>query len=334
MESQKTVFSGIKPTGDLNIGHYLGAIKQWLKLQDNYQCLFCLVNLHALTIPENVKGKLRKQSYDLLALYLSLGLDPKRSQIFLQSDNYFHPYLAWILSCFVNMGQMNRMTQFKEKSVELKQKATLALFDYPVLMAADILLYDTDYVPVGQDQKQHVELARDIAERFNSFCQQNFFKLPLPLIQETGAKIRDLQNPSKKMSKSARESNGIIFILDTKENIYRKIRKAVTDSENQIYYQPEKKPGISNLIEIYSGFTNLSIKDIEKKYQGISYDAFKNDLADIIWGFLKEIQQKYQENIQNIKLLNEILDEGLEYSLNIAQKKTNEVKKILGLQRN
>ncbi len=232
------------------------------------------------------------------------------------------------------MGQMNRMTQFKEKSVELKQKATLALFDYPVLMAADILLYDTDYVPVGQDQKQHVELARDIAERFNSFCQQNFFKLPLPLIQETGAKIRDLQNPSKKMSKSARESNGIIFILDTKENIYRKIRKAVTDSENQIYYQPEKKPGISNLIEIYSGFTNLSIKDIEKKYQGISYDAFKNDLADIIWGFLKEIQQKYQENIQNIKLLNEILDEGLEYSLNIAQKKTNEVKKILGLQRN
>ena len=240
-------------------------------MQEKYDCLFCIVNLHALTIPENVKDKLQKQTYDLLALYLAMGLDPNKSHLFLQSDSPDHTYLYWILECFTPFGQIKRMTQFKEKSDELKERISGGLFDYPVLMASDILLYNSDFVPVGQDQKQHVELARDIVLNFNKLYKTKTLTLPTPLIPKFGAKIMDLQHPEKKMSKSSKDDKGVIFIMDSKDVVKKKISIAITDSENKIKFDPIKKPGISNLIQIYSGFNNLEIKDIEHKYINLSY---------------------------------------------------------------
>lgn len=333
MNTKKTIFSGIKPTGDLNIGHYIGVIKPWVKLQEEYDCLFCIVNLHALTIPENVKDKLQKQTYDLLALYLAMGLDPNKSHLFLQSDNPDHTYLYWILECFTPFGQMKRMTQFKEKSDELKERISGGLFDYPVLMASDILLYNSDFVPVGQDQKQHVELARDIVLNFNKLYKTKTLNLPIPLIPKFGAKIMDLQHPEKKMSKSSKDDKGVIFIMDSKDVVKKKISVAITDSENKIKFDPIKKPGISNLIQIYSGFSNLEIKDIENKYINLSYSDFKKDLIEIIWNVLEPIQTKYAEIIKNTPYINNILDEGLKYALTLSNTKIEEVKKVIGLNR-
>ncbi len=333
INNQKIVFSGIQPTGDLNIGHYLGAIKSWISLQEQYNCLYCVVDLHALTIPENIKNKLPYQTYKLIALYLALGLNPDKIHIFLQSENPNHTYLYWILECFTPFGQLKRMTQFKEKSAELKNIVSGGLFDYPVLMASDILLYNTDLVPVGQDQKQHVELTRDIAENFNKFYKTNCFKIPEPLIPHTGAKIKDLQNPQKKMSKSCNNDKGIIFITDTKTAIEHKISQAVTDSDGTIIFDPVSKPGISNLIQIYSGFSGLSIKHIEQKYEHTTYDVFKKELALIIWNFLAPIQQKYAEYNKNTQYINKILDRGLEYSLSLSNNKITQIKTIIGLNR-
>ncbi len=333
MGNKKTVFSGIKPTGDLNIGHYIGVIKPWAELQNEYDCLFCIVNLHALTVPENVKDNLQKQTYDLLALYIAMGLDPKKSHLFLQSDNPDHTYLYWILECFTPFGQMKRMTQFKEKTEELKDRISGGLFDYPVLMASDILLYDTDFVPVGQDQKQHVELTRDIVLNFNKLYKTNVLHMPTPLIPKFGAKIMDLQNPNKKMSKSAKNEKGIIFVLDSQDVIKKKISQAVTDSDGKVKFDPIKKPAISNLIQIYSGFSGLEIKEIEKKYLSLTYVDFKNDLARIIWDVLGPIQQRYNEIIKDTKYINSILDEGLRYSLALSNKKIEEIKKVVGFNR-
>jgi tryptophanyl-tRNA synthetase len=278
--NKKFIFSGIKPTGELHIGHYIGAVKNWLKLQDDYNCLFSIVDLHAITVPEAVKGKINHDIYDLLATFLAFGLDITKSKIMLQSDNPDHPYLAWILNCFTPFGLAKRMTQFKEKSDELKESVSCGLFSYPMLQAADILLYDAELVPVGEDQRQHIEIAKDIAQRFNKMYSP-VFKLPEPLIQKAGARIKDLYDVSKKMSKSNKDGKGVIFILDTKENIYKKILKAPTDSKNSVKYN-ESQPEISNLIDIYAGISGLSIKEIETKYIGLDYKKFKEDLSDIV----------------------------------------------------
>ena len=325
------VFSGIQPNGDLNIGHYIGAVKNWLKLQDDYNCLYSIVDLHAITVPERVKGKINDNIYSLLSLFLAFGLDVQKSKIMLQSDNQDHPYLAWILNCFTPFGLASRMTQFKEKSDELKESISCGLFGYPILMAADILLYDSNLVPVGEDQKQHLELARDIAQRFNKMYGETF-KIPEPLIQKQGARIKDLYQINKKMSKSSKEDKGIIFILDKKDDIYKKILKAPTDSKNSIKYN-DSQPEISNLINIYNGISGLSIKEIENKYISSDYKIFKEDLADITWNFLENIQNKYTEYINNKDYLNKILDEGLEYSLSITQPKIKQVRKVLGISR-
>lgn len=329
--NKKFIFSGIKPTGDLHIGHYIGAVKNWLKLQDEYNCLFSIVDLHAITIPEAVKGKTQKNIYNLLALFLAFGLDTSKSKIMLQSDNPDHPYLAWILNCFTPFGLAKRMTQFKEKSDELKESVSCGLFSYPILQAADILLYDAELVPVGEDQKQHIEIAKDIAQRFNKIYEPTF-KLPEPLIQKEGARIKDLYNVNKKMSKSDKVDKGIIFILDTKDDVYKKILKAPTDSKNSVKYSASQ-PEISNLIDIYTGISGISIKEIEQKYIGLDYKKFKEDLADIVWNFLEGIQSKYNKYINDKPYLNTILEEGLNYSLSITQPKIKQVRKVLGILR-
>jgi tryptophanyl-tRNA synthetase len=329
--NKKFVFSGIKPTGELHIGHYIGAVKNWLPLQDEYECLFSIVDLHAITVPEAVKGKINNNIYNLLAIYLAFGLDPNKSKILLQSDNPDHSYLAWILNCFTPFGLAKRMTQFKEKSDELKESISCGLFSYPMLQAADILLYDTDLVPVGEDQRQHVEIAKDIAQRFNKMYEP-VFKLPEPLIEKGGARIKDLYNIGKKMSKSSTEGKGIIFLLDKKEDVYKKILKAPTDSKNSVKYV-STQPEISNLIDIYTGISGLSIKEIETKYIGLDYKKFKEDLADIVWNFLEDIQTKYNRYINDIPYLNSILDEGLAYSLSITQPKVKKVREVLGIVR-
>ncbi len=325
------VFSGIQPNGDLNIGHYIGAIKNWLKLQEEYNCLYSIVDLHAITVPEKVKDKINKNIYDLLALFLAFGLDAKKSKIMLQSDNPDHPYLGWILNCFTPFGLASRMTQFKEKTSELKETISCGLFNYPILMAADVLLYDCDVVPVGEDQKQHLELTRDVAQRFNSMYEP-IFKLPEPLIQKTGARIKDLYHIEKKMSKSSKDEKGIIFILDSKDDIYKKILKAPTDSKNSIKFN-ESQPEIANLMNIYAGVSNLSIKKIEVKYKNSDYKQFKEDLADIVWNFLSPVQEKYQKYINDKDYLNKILDEGLKFSQAITNPKIKQVRKTLGINR-
>lgn len=325
------VFSGIQPNGDLNIGHYIGAIKNWLKLQEEYNCLYSIVDLHAITVPEKVKDKINKNIYDLLALFLAFGLDAKKSKIMLQSDNPDHPYLGWILNCFTPFGLASRMTQFKEKTSELKETISCGLFNYPILMAADVLLYDCDVVPVGEDQKQHLELTRDVAQRFNSMYEP-IFKLPEPLIQKTGARIKDLYHIEKKMSKSSKDEKGIIFILDSKDDIYKKILKAPTDSKNSIKFN-DQQPEIANLINIYAGVSNLSIKEIEEKYKNSDYKKFKEDLADIVWNFLSPVQEKYQKYINDKDYLNKILDEGLKFSQAITNPKIKQVRKTLGINR-
>ncbi len=327
-QGKKFVFSGIKPTGDLNIGHYIGVIKNWLKLQEDYHCLFSIVDLHAITVPEKAKGKTNDNIYELLALFLAFGLDTKKSKIMLQSDNSDHPYLAWILNCFTPFGMAKRMTQFKEKTDELKETISCGLFSYPILMAADVLLYDCDAVPVGEDQKQHLELTRDIAQRFNSMYRP-IFQLPEPLIQKTGSRIKDLFDVSKKMSKSTKDTKGIIFILDSKEEVFKKILKAPTDSKNSIKYSDDQ-PEISNLINIYSGVTDFTIKEIERKYYNSDYKSFKQDLATAVWNFLEPIQKKYHKNIKNKKLLNKILREGLIFSKKISSRKIKKVREALG----
>lgn len=329
--TKKFVFSGIKPTGDLNIGHYIAVIKNWLQLQEKYQCLFSIVDLHAITVPEKTKDNINKNIYELLALFLAFGLDTKKSKIMLQSDNKDHPYLGWILNCFTSFGMANRMTQFKEKTQELRESISCGLFNYPILMAADILLYDCHVVPVGEDQKQHLELTRDVAQRFNNMYAP-IFTIPEPLIQKTGARIKDLYDVSKKMSKSNKEEKGIIFILDSKENIFKKILKAPTDSKNSIKYSLEQ-PEISNLINIYSGVTNLTIQDIEKKYKNSDYKTFKEDLANSVWNFLEPVQKQYRKNIKNKKLLNKILEDGAKFSNKITNKKIEQVRKTLGIKK-
>lgn len=327
----KKLVSGIQPTGELTLGNYIGALKQFIDLQDKYETYIFIADMHAITINQD-KDLLKKRIKDRLALYLACGLSPQKTTIFLQSENPYHAQLSWILNCHTYLGELNRMTQFKNKSQKQKKDiVSSGLFTYPVLMASDILLYDADIVPVGEDQRQHLELTRNIATRFNNHYGKTF-KIPAPIIPKIGARIKNLQNPREKMSKSDLSNKGNIFLLDTPDIINDKIKRAVTDSDHNIKYDKVNKPGISNLITIYASLTGLSIKKVEEKYRTTDYGTFKNDVAKIIISVLKPIQEKYQ-TIINSNLIDEVLDQGLKKVTPMAQKKCLEVAKRIGLSR-
>lgn len=319
MNDKKTIFSGIQPSGALTIGNYLGSLKNWVDLQDEYECYYCVVDEHAITVPQEPKT-LRKNTLEILATYLAAGLDPEKSTLFIQSHVPAHAQLSWVLSTMTYMGQLNRMTQYKEKSQKGEANLNAGLFTYPVLMAADILLYNADLVPVGEDQKQHLELARDLAERFNSRYSDTF-KIPDSYINKLGARIMSLQDPNKKMSKSDEDPNAYILILDDEETIKRKFKKAVTDSIGEVKYSDDQ-PGIKNLINIYSSFSEMKIDDIEKKYEGKGYGEFKKDIGELVAMKLKPIREKVEYYLNNKQELEKIY-------LNGAEKAEGKAKKIL-----
>lgn len=322
----KVVFSGVQPSGNLHIGNYIGAFKQWVKMQQEKEAIFCIVDLHAITVPQDPL-KLKEKVLEVAALYLACGIDAEKSHIFVQSENPNHPYLAWILNTITPFGNLERMTQFKDKSE--KHEATAGLFDYPVLMAADILLYQTDEVPVGQDQKQHIELTRDLAEKFNSKFGETF-KLPTPVISKETARIMSLQNPTSKMSKSDNDPLGTINLLDSEEEIREKIKKAVTDSNTSIS-KDSGGEGISNLLTIYSAFKNKSLEESITELEGKSYGEFKTLLADIIVEDLSQIQKKYKDLRSDEKALRQILDTGRDFAIEKSFKTLQRVKEKLGL---
>jgi tryptophanyl-tRNA synthetase len=322
------VFSGIRPTGELHIGNYLGAIKQWVKLQDENECFFCIVDYHAITTPFKPE-EMKRNIFDTLIAYLAAGLDPKKCTIFVQSHVKEHTELAWILGTITPLGDLKRMTQFKEKSKKHPEYVNAGLLNYPLLMAADILLYKTDLVPVGKDQVQHVELTREIARRFNKMFGK-VFKEPKVLLSE-GEKIMSLQNPKKKMSKTD-DPKGCILLFDEPEEIEKKVMRAVTDPGREIKYDPVKKPGISNLLKIYSLFTEKPIKELEEKYKGKGYEQFKKDLAKILIEKLEIFRKRKRELEKRELYLKEILKKGAERAEKIAKLTMKEVREKMGLE--
>lgn len=322
----KTVFSGIQPTGNLHIGNYIGAISQWIKMQEGKESIFCIVDLHAITIPQD-KDILKEKVLETAALYLACGINPEKSHIFIQSENPNHPYLTWLLNTITPFGQLNRMTQFKEKAE--KHDENVGLFDYPVLMAADILLYQTDEVPVGEDQKQHIELTRDLAEKFNKKFGETF-KLPVPIIGSDGARIMSLQSPENKMSKSDNDPQGTINLLDKEEDIREKIKKAVTDSGSKIT-KDKGSEGLSNLLTIYSSFKDQTLEESQEELEGKSYGEFKNLLADLVCERLLEIQDKYNKIRADEVFLRKTLDEGRDFAIEKSSETLAKAKENLGL---
>jgi len=325
---KKRVFSGIQPTGSLMIGNYLGAIKYWVASQEKYDDIFCIVDLHAITVQQDPK-ELKSRTREVTGLLLAAGIDPKRSIVFIQSHISAHAELAWILNCFIPMGWMQRMTQFKEKSAKHKEKSSVGLFDYPSLMAADILLYDTDFVPVGEDQKQHVELARDTAQRFNNIYGETFV-LPEPLIPDIGARIMGLDDPTKKMSKSETASGHAINLLDPPDDIRSKIMRATTDSLREIRFDASR-PGIFNLLTIYHLFSKQSQKEIEAQFEGKGYSDFKKALAEVVVEGLRPLQERYKELTADPTHIDSILADGANRARPMAEKVLAEVKKKVGL---
>lgn len=321
------VFSGIQPSGNLHLGNYLGAIKQFIELQEDNECIYCVVDMHAITVPQDPKS-LREHILDLSALYIAVGLDPKRSILFVQSDVPGHAELNWILTCSSYTGELSRMTQFKAKS-NMQESAPTGLFCYPILMAADILLYDTNIVPVGNDQKQHVELCRDIAKRVNNTRNETFV-IPEGRFMKAGARIMALDDPTKKMSKSATNIHSTISLLDTPNKIKKSIMKATTDSEGILRFDIENKPGISNLMSIYSVLTGESFKDIEVSYKGKGYGDFKKDLVGIVQEALAPIQNRYEEIRHSQELISDLRN-GAERANEIAEKVMKRVKDNFGL---
>ena len=326
---KKRIFSGVQPSGNLTIGNYLGAIKNWIPMQDEYDCIYCVVDMHTLTVRQK-PAELRQRSLNLLALYMACGLDPQKCILYLQSHVSGHAELAWILNCYTYMGELNRMTQFKDKSQRHSDNINAGLYTYPVLMAADILLYQTDLVPIGQDQKQHLEITRDIAERFNNIYGETF-KIPEAYIPKIGAKIMSLQEPEKKMSKSDENENAYVSILDPLDVILRKFKRAVTDSEREIRYDEENKPGVSNLISIYSSTTGKSIEEIEKQFSGLSYGDLKEAVGVSVADVLKPVQERYNEYSSNKDFLNTVLKESAEKAFYLSRKTISKVYKKVGL---
>ncbi len=323
---KKRIFSGAQPTGNLHIGNYLGALKNWVDLQNEYESFFCIVNLHAITLPQNTEV-LKQKTLDLARIYLASGVDPNISTIFIQSDVSEHAELTWVLNCVARMGELERMTQFKDKGKGSAERAGVGLFTYPVLMAADILLYQTNLVPVGQDQKQHLELTRDLAERFNRDFGETFV-VPEPFIPPVGANILSLQEPTKKMSKSDENANGAIFLLDDADTILKKFKKAVTDSGTEIKFG-ESRPTINNLLTIYQLMTGKTPEECEANFEGKGYGRFKTELAEAVIEFLKPFQEKAKSYTD--AELNEILKNGAEKARLIARETLKDVYAKLGL---
>ncbi len=325
----KKILTGLQPTGEITLGNYIGAIKQMVLLQERYDSYLFVADLHSITVPQDPKT-LRENIKKLLAIYLACGIDPKKNTIFIQSENEFHTNVSWLLECNTYFGELSRMTQFKDKSQKHKN-FTSGLFTYPVLMAADILIYDIDYVPVGIDQKQHVEIARDIADRFNKKYGLTF-TLPEPFISESGTKIMDLQDPYHKMSKSSENQKGVIRLLDSLAVINKKIMSAVTDSDSIIKYDPINKPGISNLMNIYSSFTGKNCKQIEDEFKDSTYGEFKKAISSVVIEAISEIQKRYNEIIDSDEI-DKILDEGIEKTRMLARNKYFDMKEKMGLGR-
>lgn len=325
----KTIFSGIQPSGTITLGNYIGALKQFVELQNEYNCYFCIVDQHAITVPQD-KLELRKNIRSLAALYLAVGIDPEKATLFIQSEVPAHAQAGWMMQCISYIGELERMTQFKDKSAG-KDAVSAALLTYPPLMVADILLYSTDLVPVGEDQKQHIELTRDLAERFNK-KYNDIFTIPDVRIPKVGARIMSLQEPTKKMSKSDPNTKASIRLLDDLKQIEKKIKSAVTDSEGIVKYDKENKPGVSNLLSIYSIFSGKEISEIEKMYEGKGYGDFKADLAEVVINEIKPIQEKYTELMQSSEL-DEILDRGAEKAQAVANRMLKKMENAMGLGR-
>lgn len=330
-KTRKRIFSGVQPSGHLTLGNYLGALKNFAKLQDEYDCVYCVVDLHSLTVRQNPE-ELRQRSYSVLSLYIACGLDPEKNILFIQSHVPAHTELAWVLGCYTYMGELGRMTQFKEKSSRHSENINSGLFTYPVLMAADILLYNADLVPVGDDQKQHLELARDVAQRFNNIYGDTFV-VPEPYIAKQGARIMSLQEPDKKMSKSDDNKNNFVSIIEEPDSIIKKFKKAVTDSGSEIVYDEVNKPGISNLISIYATVTDKTIQEVEKEFENARYGEFKMAVGDAVIKRLTPIREKYNMLIGDKTYLDKVLKNGAERANEIASRTLDDVYRKIGLVR-
>ena len=330
--SKKRIFSGVQPSAIPTIGNYIGAMKNFVALQDEYDCTYCIVNQHAITVPQDPK-KLKQQTRSLAALYLAIGLDPEKSTIFVQSEVPAHAQAAWIVQCNVGVGELERMTQYKDKS-QKQQSVSAGLLTYPPLMVADIVLYNAEVVPVGEDQKQHMELTRDFVERFNSrYGNGNqLLVMPEPFIPKAGARVMSLQTPTKKMSKSDANVKEYISMLDEPSVIRKKIKSAVTDSSGVIEFAPAEKPGVSNLLTIFSAFSGESIESLVTRFKGVGYGQFKEELADAIIAVMEPIQESYYELLKSDKL-DEILDEGAKKANYVANKTLRKMEKAVGLVR-
>ncbi|WP_392432893.1 tryptophan--tRNA ligase [Edwardsiella piscicida] len=307
--SKPIVFSGAQPSGELTIGNYMGALRQWVQMQDEYDCIYCIVDQHAITVRQDAE-KLRSATLDTLALYLACGIDPQKSTIFVQSHVPEHAQLGWVLNCYTYFGELSRMTQFKDKSARYAENINAGLFDYPVLMAADILLYQTHQVPVGEDQKQHLELSRDVAARFNALYG-DIFKVPEPFIPKSGARVMSLLEPTKKMSKSDDNRNNVIGLLEDPKAV-TKIKRAVTDSDEPpvVRYDVVNKAGVSNLLDILSGVTGKRIEDLEAEFEGKMYGHLKGAVADAVSGMLSELQARYHRFRNDEAYLQEVMRDG------------------------
>lgn len=325
---KKTIFSGVQPSGVLTIGNYLGAIKNWVQLQDEYNCYYCVVDLHAITVRQDA-SELRKRCFDTLAMLLAAGLDPEKNIMYFQSHVSCHAELMWILNCYTYLGELSRMTQFKEKSERHTDNVNAGLFTYPVLMAADILLFGSDLVPVGADQKQHLEITRDIAIRFNN-VYGDVFTIPEPYIPKAGARIMSLQEPENKMSKSDENENAYISLLDTPETIRRKFKRAVTDSDGEIRYS-EDKPGVSNLISIYSAVTGKTFEEVEAVFAGKGYGDLKSNVADAVAEELRPLQERYAKIRADKAYLAEVMQNGAHKAQGNAIKMLRKVQRKVGL---
>ena len=329
--SRPIVFSGAQPSGELSIGNYMGALRQWVNMQNDYDCLYCIVDLHAITVRQDAAA-LRKACLDAAALYLAIGIDPQKSTVFIQSHAPQHAELGWILNCYTQMGELSRMTQFKDKSQRYENNVNVGLFDYPVLMAADILLYQANQVPVGHDQKQHLELTRDIAYRFNTLYGE-VFTMPEPYIPEQGARVMSLQEPTKKMSKSDDNRNNVIGLLEDPKSIAKKIKRAMTDSEEPpvVRFDIAEKPGVSNLLTLLHGATGKPITQLEQEFEGKMYGHLKGETADAVVALLEPIQQRFRELREDEAHLLQVVQQGGEKARLRAEKTLTRVYDVVGL---
>lgn len=328
MDEKKTIFSGIQPSGDLTLGSYLGAIKNWVELSEEYNCYYCIVDMHAITVRQT-PAELRRRTLEQLAQYIACGLDPEKNTIFIQSHVPAHAELSWVLSCYTMFGELSRMTQFKDKSAKNADNINAGLFTYPALMAADILLYQTDLVPVGGDQKQHVELTRDIAGRFNG-VYGDVFTMPEPFIPKVGARIMSLTSPENKMSKSDKDPGGCIYVMQKPDDIMRCFKRAVTDSETCVRYDTEAKPGISNLMQIYSAATGLSFAEIESEFAGKGYGEFKPRVGEAVVEMLRPIREEAEKLLADKAYLESVYKQGAEKAAYTANKTLRKVYKKVG----